>query len=159
MGKKSGVSTSAIDSVWGLRPTSLHPAGFIRALKKLRREVTWEDWDGGKGKLEEDLKWLVPGALLLDMDTRMPQCQDLSSSCHPLWESFIQSKGRQRTHTRAPEFSARWKYLTYFCCKDKLTLSSTGSSSCCCSMHLWQTRDKSSWGSMKSLELSRNVKI
>lgn len=39
-----------------------------------------------------------------------------------------------------------------------LTLSSTGLSSCCCSMHRWHTRASSSRGSMKRRELSRKVK-
>lgn len=40
-----------------------------------------------------------------------------------------------------------------------LTLSSTGWSSCCCSMHRWQTRARSSRGSMNRRELSRKVKM
>lgn len=62
-GRESGVWTSAVDSVWGLCPTSLHPAGFTRALEKLRRKVTWEDWDRGKGKIrwrfEVTIAWSI----------------------------------------------------------------------------------------------------
>lgn len=37
-GRESGVWTSALDSVWGLCPTSLHPAGFNQSLKEVKRE-------------------------------------------------------------------------------------------------------------------------
>jgi len=103
------VLTSAADSVWGLRPTSLQPAGFIKALKKLRRKVTWEDWDGGKGNQK---KIWSDWCLEICSWTRILRCLNVRISATTIIiRKFHSIQKEAKPHTGSPG-SACWKWRT-----------------------------------------------